>query len=55
MHGMRLYADEVMHSKTRRCKLHIWLFRGGDACTHNLPLSGYYKGNFPGSGIRIDL
>ena len=34
-----------MHSKTRRCKLHIWLFRGGDACAHNLPLTGIYKVN----------
>ncbi len=23
-YAWKLYADEVMHSKTRRCKLHIW-------------------------------
>ncbi len=76
-YAWKLYADEVIHSKTRRCKLHIWWFLGGDwvemhihtifpwlgfitgflctfwcthafinAHTHNLPLTGIYKGIF---------
>lgn len=36
------YAEDVM----QRFKLHIWSFRGGDARTHNLPLTVFYKGNF---------
>ncbi len=34
-----------MHSKSRRCKLNIWLYRGGNVCAHNLPLTGIYKLN----------
>ncbi len=28
-YALKWYADEVMHSKTRHCKLHIWWFLGG--------------------------
>ncbi len=28
-YAWKWYSDEVMHSKTRRCKLHVWWFLGG--------------------------
>ncbi len=47
-YAWKWYADEVMHSKTRRCKLHIWWYLGGvgvemHVCTI-FPWLGFIKG-----------
>ncbi len=44
-YAQKWYADEVMHSKTRRFELYMVISgrsRGGDARTHNLPLTAIY-------------
>ncbi len=43
---IKLYGDEVMHSKTRRCNVISGRSLGGDARMHNLLLTGIYKGIF---------
>ncbi len=43
------YADEVMHSKTRRCELHIWWFLGGvgvEMHVHNEYIFAQVPANF---------
>ncbi len=46
---MEWYANEVMHSKTRRCKLHVWWILGGVRVEMHIRTifpTGIYKGIF---------
>ncbi len=46
-YAWKWYADEVMHRKTRRCKLHIWLFLVGDG------VKMHVRTIFPWPGFRM--